>query len=596
MSRQTDTAAANAANKAARTGLTAAQITGAAPLAPGSGAEPPPLAIPIKQTFAALAAAVATALKAHPGRLFIKDGAYGTVLVDRAKQRYQFLPMEPERLTTWLEEQGIAHFFALGKPPKATDKNPFPEPTKLPTSLSPAQAKIILSSDIVREAVPEIKEIMPLRLPICYRMANGNYRFAPAKQGYDPETKIYSLDFMPIDWSPTAAWPLQRCVRALIHVFKDFPLDGGTVPIMQSRSMGTIVTAMLGQFLHHGLTLFPMIAVNANQPGTGKSFCVQAMLAPFYGEISAGNYLEDDNEMRKTLNSAILEGQSVFFLDDIATLSGRVLPRYITLKSVKDRILGTNKNFEKENRMQFFVTGNGLKTNKDIERRVLPIDLFTAEDAPTRTAKLQDLKEEHFTNTAWRADMLRALWGLCLHWQNAGCPRRATPMASFKTYIDLCANIAMAAGFADPLSPRPINLDTGDTMGAALLELVILVADSILPADPTGPHTGLTETKKVSDLVDIARDADLLDIITNAAREPAAILGRQMRKLNGRRLKDSHGREFEIGNATRAVRTAYPFVIRSEPTRTLEEDTALNNLSEEDAAALAEFSYTPTQI
>ena len=585
MSRQTETAAANAANKAARTGhsskLTPEQITGATPLAPGTSAEPPPLGIYIKQPFSALAAAVAGALKTHPGRLFIKDGTYGTVLVDPSKQRYTYLTMEPERLTTWIEEQGIAYFYTHGKTPRATEKNPNPQPPQIPTSLSPAQAKILLASDVIREAVPEIKEILPLRLPICYRMANNNYRFAPAKTGYDPETKIYTLDFLPIDWSPTAAWPLQRCQRALLHVFKDFPLDGGTVPIMQSRSMGTIVTAMLGQFLHHGITLFPMIAVNANQPGTGKSFCVQAMLAPLYGEISAGNYLEDDNEMRKTLNSAILEGQTIFFLDDIATLSGRVLPRYITLKSVKDRILGTNKNFEKENRMQFFVTGNGLKTNKDIERRVLPIDLFTAEDAPTRTARLTDLKEEHFTNPAWRADMLRALWGLCLHWQNTGCPRRATPMASFRTYIDLCANIAMAAGFADPLGPRPINLDTGDTMGAALIELVTLVADGILPPedDPYRPHTGLTATYKVSQLVDLARENDLLDIITNAAREPAAILGRQMRKLNGRRLKDSHGREFEIGNATRSVRTAYPFIIRSEPTRTLEEDTELNNLT-----------------
>lgn len=94
-------------------------------------------------------------------------------------------------------------------------------------------------------------------------------------------------------------------MRAICHVFADFPLDGGPCHTIQSRSLGAIVTAMLGQFLHHCIDLFPMVCVNANQPGTGKSFCVQAMLAPFYGEISAGNHLEDDNEFRKTLNAAI---------------------------------------------------------------------------------------------------------------------------------------------------------------------------------------------------------------------------------------------------------------------------------------------------
>lgn len=571
MNTPTNIAAAERARQkstATPTNPTPEQILGTAPLHPHQ-----PIGICIRQTYAALAEATALALEKAPTRLYLKDGIYGTIIEDPANKKYTFHPMEPERLSTWLEEQGIAYYYTLGKTPQPTEKNPHPQPTEIPTSLSPAQAKIILASDRLRFSIPEIKEILPIRLPICHRVADGTYRFTPAKRGYDPATKIYTLDHLPIDWNPTAIWPIQRCVKALLHIFKDFPLDGNLTPHIQSRSMAAIITAMLGLFLHNCIQLFPMIAINANQPGTGKSYCARAILAPFYADLPAGNYIEDDNEMRKYLNTAILEGQTICFLDDITTLSGRVLPRYITITKIKDRILGKQQSFEKENRMQFIVTGNGLKTNKDIERRLLPIDLFTAEDAPTRSSTLTDLKEEHFTNPNWRADILRILWSLTLHWQNAGCPRRAKTLASFKTYTDLCSNIAIHAGFIDPLSPRPINLDTGDTMSAALIELITYIADTILPEDPTRHHTGLTTTYKVSELVDIARQQDLLDIITNAAREPAGPLGRQMRRLNGRRFTDSWGRQFQIGNPTRSVRTAYPFTIYSEPTRTIEQTT-----------------------
>lgn len=537
---------------------------------------PPALGIPIKQTYAELAACVARALAGHPQSLFYKDGDYGTVIIDHSDQKYLFHKIDPDRFTTWLEEQNICYFYALSKKPAATEANPDPQPIPVRTSLSPAQAKIILASDAIRFSVPEIKEIAELRFPLSFKQPDNTYRFAPAPIGYDPTTKIYSIDFLPIDWSPHMAWPLQKCLKAISFVFGDFPLDGGKIPLQHSRSFAAIVTAMLGQFLRHSIPLFPMVAINANQPGTGKSFCAQTILAPFYGLISANNYLEDDNEMRKYLNSAIMEGQSVFFLDDIATLAGRVLPRYVTMRKIRDRVLGKNTTFEKENRTQFFVTGNQLKTSTDIERRVLPIDLFIAEDAPSHTATLSNLKEEHFSLPEWRKDMLRALWGLVLNWVKLGCPRKAKPMSSFKTYTDICSNIVIAAGLADPLSPRQVNLDTGDTMKAALIELVIYLADQISPPedDPYRPHTGLQTTYKLEEVINIATEQQLLDTITNAARDPKAKIGRQMRALIGRRFTDSYGRQFQIGDATRtrAARTAYPFLILSEPTRTLEDD------------------------
>ena len=91
-----------------------------------------PESICLNQTFGALASQIASKLEAHPDKL------------------ENFYPMPPERFVTWLEAQGICSFH------KSTGEI---------TSLSLAQAKILLESDAIRAitcAPPRPGERIPL--------------------------------------------------------------------------------------------------------------------------------------------------------------------------------------------------------------------------------------------------------------------------------------------------------------------------------------------------------------------------------------------------------------------------------------------------
>lgn len=595
MSKSTDVATQNAARMATMRGqikspaLTDAQLSGEEPLSRDQIAPTPK--ININQPYDALAAAVA---KCVPGKgLYHHDGLYCTIHAAENSTGFEFRPMSPERFSTWLAASGVCRFFSPARSEKMPEKI---------TSLSPAQCKIIMESDAMRDAVPEVREVSPLRLPLVKYDKHGKIDLYPAPLGYDPSSKIYTLDSIPMVWDRHKVPPLERCVKIISHVFADFPLDGGDVPLTRCRSLGAVVTAMLGQFLHHSITLFPMVVANANQPGTGKTFCIQAMLAPFFGFVSPGNYIEDENEMRKALNAALFDGAPYYFLDDVRAITGRNLPRFITGGRIRDRELGTNRLFDKPQRMQFFITGNSLKMLPDLERRQLPIDLFFAGDATKRTG-FKNLKEEHFRSEEWRKGILQCLWGLCVHWLNAGAPSlgEVPALTSFSEYVGLAAAIAVHAGFASPFGERLVELDTGDTMGKALIELVIFLADMIQPPadDPHRPHNQLAATYTVDDMVKIAEEHHILDIITNGAREPKIALGKLMRTLNGRQFEDSMGRQFLIGGKTRRASTEYPFFILSEPRRSLEQTATLDappDLSPEDLEALDEFSYSPGTI
>ena len=116
--------------------------------------------------------------------------------------------------------------------------------------------------------------------------------------------------------------------------------------------------------------------------------------------------------MRKTLNTLLFDGAMVCYLDDIKTLANNTINRFVTATAIRDRILGTNQSFTVANRMQFFVTGNNLKTTPDIARRSLTIDLFWAGKAAERQFSNPAITEERLADPAWRASLLSCLWSL----------------------------------------------------------------------------------------------------------------------------------------------------------------------------------------
>jgi hypothetical protein len=568
--------------------LSPSQITGEEPIpaAPAeSAADSHVPSFDARSPYHQLARCVAASIP-H-GALFRMDDKFVTIHIE-PNGNVATVPMTKLRLPTWLPEQKICTFHGGRRKDAAPDE---PPPV---TSISPAQAELIMASDVFRERMPELAGVANVRLPVIVSQVKGAtkvhredgavtekhlplYKFEPTAEGYDPRSKIFTHSTVKQNFETTLS--LEKARAFLVKAFSETALDGGfsgdeAIHPLRSRSFGAVVTAMLGQFLHHCIDSFPLILVVANQAGTGKSFLVRSILTPIHGDVDAANFIDDDKEFRQTLNAMLFYGARFCWLDDVKHLKSQALNRFITSSRIRDRILHTQITFSKEMRMQFFATGNSLKVSPDIARRSLPIDLFFAQDATQRIFQ-GVLTEEIITQPAIRSSFLSCLWSLVHHWQEAGCPRyiEKAPGGAFAKFVDLAANIAMHAGFANPYGPRLVDLDSGDAAGKALQEVLVVMADSI-GAGFGQPHKGRFYKFRVADLEAFATNMHKIDIIVPYGNNKRDNLGQAMRGMKGREFTDSRGRRFSVGSSRDSASSLYQFTILSEPTRELSDSAA----------------------
>lgn len=551
--------------------LTPEQMLGADPLP----AKPtrPTLAVEAGLADVELCAYILSALPS--GALYRFHDAYITIEPDGSP-----LEMDPKTFVTWVAR--FIYFYKRdGRRKKEEEAAMLQKGATLRDIYGPQRqisantAANIMAAREFRAAVPVLDRIVSTRLPV--RKTDGNRVFyVPAKVGYDPDTQVYTVDSISIDWGRIL--PKDHCFHRIVKLFAEFPFDGGRSP-RESHSFAATVTAMLGTLLHGTMSKFPLVMVNAGQPSTGKSFLVQCILAPVHGLANATNPSRDENEFRKTLNAALFCGDDYCWLDDIESLKSTHLNRFITQPWIRDRIMGEGKMFKMPNRMQFFATGNEVETSVDLEPRTLYIDLFTAEDASKRHFK-GVLNEQVILSEDWRREMLSLLWSLVCGYVNDGCPDTdATPSLRFPDY-NICARIARWAGFGDAFGARQINLDTGDRVQQALLDLITNMADAVghekltrendtlQPAYPGEPHTGLEWTWSTTEIVTWAESYQrIIDLILTGRQQQnaAQCLGLKLRKLRGRKFTDSYGRQFLFGDRDKSARSLYNIKLLSEP-------------------------------
>lgn len=555
--------------------ITLAEITGERPLQAGILTGTP--CFYIKEEYHILAAKVAAAIP--PDTLYRLGDEYVTLTHDPATGLLRPQHMPPERLCTWLGENRICYFVGPGR-------KDAPPPR---TSISPAFASIILNSDALRNTIPVIDDIEHTRLPICQSRkkttdrdpATGTprtrytYQFAPAPLGYDPAKHRYTLDTIPIAWDKPMSLDAAR--KTFCVAYAEAALDGGIAPgddlrPLQSRSLGAVVALHLGAFMHLNIRQLPILLALANQPGTGKTFIAQSILAPVYGEAKVSNYNGDERELENTLNTLLLEGANYAFFDNLrGYLNSPAMERLATAKQLTGRLFHTQKQFTRANRIQLCITGNDLKLPPDIERRALPIDLFYPGDATQKNYK-GIITDESILEPDTRAVFLHACWSIIYHWTQAGCPA-PLPEGTFKSFPEfarLAINPAIWAGFANPLGPRLVQLDAGDVIGAALVELISTAADTITPVNYETSHIGLTRRFTVTELALIASALHKLDIICPGARDKNNQLGIALRRTKGREYTDNRGRTFRIGSKRTSAASAYDITILSEPTHELD--------------------------
>jgi hypothetical protein len=424
------------------------------------------------------------------------------------------------------------------------------------TKLSAEQAAMMMSQFTFLDQIRKLEGIPLVTLPVL----DDNGRVRWLGKGYDAATSIFTVPVLEY----ARDWPLQKAVDFLLETYGKFPWMKASEDeeLMQNRNFAVHVASMVGVFckaMFRGGELRPMVLWVANQQGSGKTVLAQSAIAPVFGAFPGAPMPKNDDELRKTLNTAAQAFSPFLFFDDIPFLNSNHLNRFITEARHGDRKMGGDEAFDVPAVTQIFATGNDVKGSRDIALRAMIVELFYAGDLSKREIS-KEMDAAWLARPEVRRDFLSALAALVVNWDN----RRETMgeaavamldgikgMPRFGAFTRLVSGVVRAACFGDPLQPPAMALD----------EEVDQMRDLLLAV---GEKSEKSMTWQRADIVELARELelceDLVGIKGDKDLDAAATrrFGYKMRAWRGRELMDSKGRRFTFGHAKTRTGATYP--------------------------------------
>lgn len=254
----------------------------------------------------------------------------------------------------------------------------------------------------------------------------------------------------------------------------------------------------------------PLVIVTSNVRGVGKSMlCDIASIIATGRPMTRNTAPRDDEEMRKRITSIAIAGRSVSLFDNVErTLRGASLVSVLTAMSWEDRILGRSELVSLPWSTVLWATGVNVIIGGDLERRVLPIELSSAEENPELRSgfKHPDLLGHV---RAHRVEYLADVLTIIRAYHAAGRPSvQLEPWGSYEAVtaiaraplacIGLRDAVAARSEWADRSDPRraairtivaewPAVAESGDLEGLTSREIVELIGDDKTRKDLTVP-------------------------------------------------------------------------------------------------------------
>ena len=388
------------------------------------------------------------------------------VLVDAAGQVED---MDADLFRTWIDS-----FQLNWTKRKKGDEDEGPG-MPIKTTMKKDVAAVLIRSNEFRCHIPEIRRILPVRLPVFENHDDiRGIRMLP--YGYDPETKIFTGN-SGIEYLEN--WTMENAVKYLRGLLQDFPYaDGG-------RSLSVQISAMLTvycQLLFAERDRWPMIYYNANLPGSGKTKNAEMCCYPVYGDAEPITYGEND-EFVKKLDTWAQAGRAYTLLDDVSGLvRNNDLNRWLTSSTWSGRIMHKQSMFTVLNQTLTLLTGNQATLSDDLTRRSLMVDLWSAEPASARQGKLKCVIDaEWLANPQNRADMLSAMYALVHHWSFEGEQKSYGKLIpSFEGWSRIVPAIVTMAGFDCPLQAPDVE-DAGGKQEVEFCRLMELAVKDYMP-------------------------------------------------------------------------------------------------------------------
>lgn len=213
---------------------------------------------------------------------------------------------------------------------------------------------------------------------------------------------------------------LPRHLRALLSGFC-FASDADL-----ANAVGVLLTGLL--ISHHIETSHPLVLLDGNRPGVGKTLFVRTVGMLLDGcEPIAMTFTTDGEELEKRIGAGIRQSKSRCFLFDNARVQvGQVigndsLESKSIMPIITTRILGRSENISRPNDMLWFLTMNDTKTNLDVLSRSLAIR-FRCDGNPAEREFSFDPVEYARTH---RIEILAELVSMVLVWRQHGADSKA---------------------------------------------------------------------------------------------------------------------------------------------------------------------------
>ena len=259
------------------------------------------------------------------------------------------------------------------------------------------------------------------------------------KQGYDPETGLYSMLDVQIDrqlWYPDHAYNFLKN-----EVLAEFPFETDLDAAVMIASMMALVQRPL---LAQDPAGMPGFGVTAPVQSSGKTTLVNfAIAAVLKSNIPASNFSTDDEELSKYVLTVLRAGQPAVFFDQIpqnTELKSDVLAKAMSMDVFSGRLLGENRELRVATSAIWFFTGNNISFPGDFSTRIFPINLNPKMENPdTRVFARTPVIDWAYAN---RQQILSALISLIMAGNNA--PRMDTG-SRFKLWDDYIRSGIFAA-------------------------------------------------------------------------------------------------------------------------------------------------------
>lgn len=291
-------------------------------------------------------------------------------------------------------------------------------------------------------------------LPIIQK--DGSFSTKP---GYDKDTGWFYVSRRSSPYKVPDKVPGKAEAKAALDELRDifrYRCEEGSyrgIPFREECDEAAFIAILLSAVAAPWLKERPLVVITGPASGTGKTYAAFVLTSFIEGtEMSTVSFFpREEEEMKKTLVAIGLSAaRTVVFdnLEDGSNIFSEALCAAATTGSISGRILGQTSNLEARNSTQFFLTGNNIRSNKDMMRRSVTIHLDAKQDVPSIRTFSVDLVKYVVENR-------ERIFGLCATIISQYVNRiDSVKDAQFGNWSVLCSRPLRDLGMADPLDER----------------------------------------------------------------------------------------------------------------------------------------------